>query len=203
MPDIQSDPPSTLRATLRKFSKTRHHVTSPHGKEKARKYIKKVLAESGLHVWSEYIDTLPSLRGENIVGMLAGKYTGSAEDRIVIVGAHYDTTSRTRGVDDNGSGVTALLQVAKQIGNSGRRFKNTILFVAFDFEEDTAESEHPIPFGSQYFVRNLTHHVNHTGGTIRGALVLEMLANHNTTRGIRLFIIFFGLLYLLAIAQLY
>ena len=48
--------------------------------------------------------------------MLKGKYTGTADDKIVIVGAHYDTTSRTRGVDDNGSGVTALLQVAKQIG---------------------------------------------------------------------------------------
>ena len=56
------------------------------------------------------------MRGENIVGMLKGKYTGTAEDKIVIVGAHYDTTSRTKGVDDNGSGVTALLQVAKQIG---------------------------------------------------------------------------------------
>ena len=68
-------------------------------------------------------------------------------------------------------------------GNSGRRFKYTILFVAFDFEEDTAESEHPIPFGSQYFVRNLTKHIKKTGGMVRGALVLEMLANHNTTKG--------------------
>ena len=48
--------------------------------------------------------------------MLRGKHTGTADDGIVIVGAHYDTTSRTRGVDDNGSGVTALLQAAKQIG---------------------------------------------------------------------------------------
>ena len=69
-------------------------------------------------------------------------------------------------------------------GNSGRRFKHTILFVAFDFEEDTAEAEHPIPFGSQYFVRNLTKHIKKTGGMVRGALVLEMLANHNTTKGI-------------------
>ncbi|CAB3996426.1 Hypothetical predicted protein [Paramuricea clavata] len=183
IPEIQSDPPLSLRTTLRKFSKTRHHVTNPRSKEKARKYIKKMFTKSGLHVWSEYIDTIPSIRGENIVGMLEGKYTGTADDRIVIVGAHYDTTSRTRGVDDNGSGVTALLQVAKQIGNSGCSFKNTILFVAFDFEEDTAESEYPIPFGSEYFVRNLTQHLNRTGGTIKGALVLEMLANHNTTRG--------------------
>ena len=48
--------------------------------------------------------------------MLRGRYSNTADDEIVIVGAHYDTTSRTRGVDDNGSGVTALLQAAKKIG---------------------------------------------------------------------------------------
>ncbi|XP_028399861.1 uncharacterized protein LOC114523199 [Dendronephthya gigantea] len=183
MKDIHSDSIQTLRYTLRKFSKPRHHITNPRGKERARKYIRKIFANSGLHVWSEYIDTQPYLRGENIIGMLRGKHTGTADDRIVIVGAHYDTTSRTRGVDDNGSGVTALLQAAKQIGKSGCRFKNTILFVAFDFEEDTAESEHPIPFGSQYFVQNLTEYLSQTGGTVKGAIILEMLANHNTSKG--------------------
>ena len=48
--------------------------------------------------------------------MLRGETAGTADDKIVVVGAHYDTTRKTRGVDDNGSGVTALLQVAKQIG---------------------------------------------------------------------------------------
>lgn len=50
------------------------------------------------------------------MGMLRGENAGTADDKIVIVGAHYDTTRKTRGVDDNGSGVTALLEVAKQIG---------------------------------------------------------------------------------------
>lgn len=48
--------------------------------------------------------------------MLKAKSTGTADDRIVVVGAHYDTTKNTRGVDDNGSGMTALMEVAKQIG---------------------------------------------------------------------------------------
>lgn len=69
------------------------------------------------------------------------------------------------------------------LGKSGCRFKNTILFVAFDFEEDTAESEHPIPFGSQYFVQNLTEYLSQTGGTVQGAFILEMLANHNASKG--------------------
>ena len=50
------------------------------------------------------------------MAMASGSNTATADDRIVIVGAHYDTTIRTKGVDDNGSGVTALLEIAKQIG---------------------------------------------------------------------------------------
>ena len=48
--------------------------------------------------------------------MIRSSRTGTADDQIVIVGAHYDTTQNTTGVDDNGSGATALLQVAKNIG---------------------------------------------------------------------------------------
>lgn len=66
-PDIHSDPPSSLRSILRKFSRTRHHVTSPGDKEKAREYIKKTFWESGLHVWSEYIETVP-VRSWNYCG---------------------------------------------------------------------------------------------------------------------------------------
>ena len=54
---VRSDSLSILRKTLKKFSRTRHHVTNPSGKESARHYIKRALKKSGLHVWSEYIKT--------------------------------------------------------------------------------------------------------------------------------------------------
>ena len=63
------------------------------------------------------------------------------------------------------------------------RFKHTILFVAFDFEEDTANSKFPIPSGSEHFVANLTKYLRKSGGTVKGALVLEMIANYNSSRG--------------------
>lgn len=50
--------------------------------------------------------------------MIRSNKTGTADDKIVIVGAHYDTTPNTTGIDDNGSGTTALLQVAKNVGKS-------------------------------------------------------------------------------------
>ena len=48
--------------------------------------------------------------------MIRSSRTGTAADQIVVVGAHYDTQPNTTGIDDNGSGVTALLQIAKSIG---------------------------------------------------------------------------------------
>ena len=52
------------------------------------------------------------------MGMIRSNKTGTADDKIVIIGAHYDTTPNTTGINDNGSGTTALLQVAKNLGKS-------------------------------------------------------------------------------------
>ena len=57
--------------------------------------------------------------GVNIVGQLSGRYTGSRDDRIVLIGSHYDTVHTTHGVDDNGSGMTALLQAVKLYTSPG------------------------------------------------------------------------------------
>ena len=50
------------------------------------------------------------------MGMIPGTLAGTPNDRLFLIGAHYDTVRTTlHGTDDNGSGVVALLQVAKQI----------------------------------------------------------------------------------------
>ena len=57
--------------------------------------------------------------GVNIIGQLPGRYTGSRDDKIVLIGSHYDSEDTTPGVDDNGSGMTALLQALKLYTNPG------------------------------------------------------------------------------------
>ena len=42
---------------------------------------------------------------------------------------------KTDGYNDNGSGVAAVLEVARQIVESHCRPKNTIIFATFDLEE--------------------------------------------------------------------
>ena len=54
---------------------------------------------------------------------------------MVIVGAHWDTMTETDGYNDNGSGVAAVLELARQFVESHCRPKNTIIFATFDLEE--------------------------------------------------------------------
>ncbi len=60
--------------------------------------------------------------------------TGTRDpDEIVVIGAHYDTVPGSPGANDNGSGVVALLEMARQF--AGHSFPRTIRFVAFVNEE--------------------------------------------------------------------
>ena len=73
--------------------------------------------------------------GGNIFGILPGKLWGTSKDRVVIVGAHWDTMIKTDGYNDNGSGVVAVLELARQFVESRCQPKNTIIFATFDLEE--------------------------------------------------------------------
>ena len=69
-----------------------------------------------------------TLAGVNVVAELPG------EDRHAIaIVAHHDTVNGSPGADDNGSGVAALLELARLI--AGRRFRHTVVLAAPDFEE--------------------------------------------------------------------
>lgn len=43
--------------------------------------------------------------GTNIVGIYPGANYGTPEDKILILGAHWDTVPNSDGYNDNGSGI--------------------------------------------------------------------------------------------------
>ena len=49
------------------------------------------------------------------MGVLPGQMWGSPEDRVLVVGAHWDTVTNTGGLDDNGSGMAAMLELGRVI----------------------------------------------------------------------------------------
>ena len=68
-----------------------------------------------------------------------GRHPGTVNpDQVVIIGAHYDSTSNmpwtdAPGADDNASGVAAVLEAARLM--SGYEFEKTVEFIAFSGEE--------------------------------------------------------------------
>ena len=82
------------------------------------------------------------INGENLFFSKRG-----ADDRVIVVGAHYDSVL-TRGTDDNASGVGVLLETAQRV-SAGSGYPFTIRFVLFSAEE-------PGCVGSRYYVDQLS-----------------------------------------------
>jgi Zn-dependent M28 family amino/carboxypeptidase len=70
------------------------------------------------------------VRVSNIEAALPG---ASDPATIVVVGAHYDTVPECPGANDNGTGIAAVLELARRFANQPRPY--TIRFVAFVNEE--------------------------------------------------------------------
>lgn len=112
----------------------------------------------------------------NIIGYIQGT---SADAGIIVVGAHYD--SRTDdltdanafapGADDNGSGVAAILEMARVLSTSPMRA--TIVFVLFSAEEVGRQ-------GSKAFVQDyiLVHNL-----PVIGMINLDTIGSNNDPRG--------------------
>lgn len=92
------------------------------------------------------------LNMKNILGMIPGKIT----NEYVIVGAHYDHLGKDdalandkiyNGADDNASGVSAVMQIAKAFAESGKQPLRNVIFAFWDGEEMGL-------LGSKYFTYN-------------------------------------------------
>lgn len=83
---------------------------------------------------------------KNVVAVLEGE--GPLADETIVVGAHYDhlgmggegslapwTSEIHNGADDNASGTATLLEVAREIVESGKKPQRRIVFIAFTGEE--------------------------------------------------------------------
>ncbi len=101
----------------------------------------------------------------NVVAELPG--TNVSSDRRFVVSAHYDTHALdVPGADDDASGIAGILEVARIM--SQYRFEDTVIFVAFDSEEEDY-------LGSENYVRDAWQRVDN----IVGDLQLDMIGYNN------------------------
>ncbi|HEX6288679.1 MAG TPA: M28 family metallopeptidase [Herpetosiphonaceae bacterium] len=74
---------------------------------------------------------------------------GGDPNRVIVIGAHLDSVSRGPGINDNGSGSAAILEVAKMFAQHERETRNKLRFIWFTAEELGL-------IGSTYYVNNLS-----------------------------------------------
>ena len=110
--------------------------------------------------WQVHPDSIAQLKKgvykHLLLNNILAKIEGKRADEYVIVGAHYDHLGIDptlagdciyNGADDNASGVSAVLQLAKAFLASGQQPERTIIFAFWDGEEKGL-------LGSSYFVQN-------------------------------------------------
>lgn len=177
-----------LRTTITNyFSDNRNHEVNNAYKNAAREFVLQEFKNNGLevmlHVFPEP-DISKKAIFTNVVGMLKGTNFGTKDDKIIGLGAHYDTTQNTKGVDDNGSGVAAMLEVSRQLGSEnkkGMKRKNTVMFVAFDLGEYNYIGSHIFinVFMSSWLQQNYGEAARKLSP--HGIIVLDTIMNYNTS----------------------
>ncbi len=91
---------------------------------------------------------------------------GSSPSPLLVIGAHYDTVSTTPGADDNSSGVSGLLELARILGRDG---KEKVRLVFFCNEEPPCYRTGNM--GSYWYAR----HLKRSGQPLLGMICFEMI----------------------------
>jgi Zn-dependent M28 family amino/carboxypeptidase len=128
------DTPSYLRLAVTKLSREIGYRTYQDldRLEKTVHYLSGEFTAFGYQV-SRQSFTFAGNTYQNVIAELKGR---TSPEKVLVVGAHYDTVRTTPGADDNASGVAGLLGLAKLL--AGRPPGKTVRFVAFALEEPPA-----------------------------------------------------------------
>lgn len=112
------------------------------------------------------------LKMANVLGMIPGERS----DEYVIVGAHFDHLGIDptldddqiyNGADDNASGVSAVVQIARAFAASGQKPLRNVIFAFWDGEEKGL-------LGSKHFVSHFP-----AIGQVKGYLNFDMIGRNN------------------------
>ena len=108
-------------------------------------------------------------QARNVLGVLPGR-DPNLRDRVVIIGAHYDHLGSDangdiyRGANDNASGAASLLEIARSWQQAGFVPDATVLFAAWDAEEQGL-------LGAEHYVQNPRYPLTATLGMIQMDMV--------------------------------
>ncbi|SNC64049.1 Peptidase family M28 [Hymenobacter gelipurpurascens] len=163
-------------------ARLRHHLISLTTTPEPRNY----LHEASLNQAADYIGgeltaagarrteqayTVQGRTYRNIIGSY-----GPADGPRLIIGAHYDVCGEQPGADDNGTGVAALLELARLLGQQPA-LAYRIDLVAYTLEEP--------PFFRTKSMGSYVHakQLHEAGVPVKGMVSLEMLGYYDDRKG--------------------
>ena len=134
-------------------------------------YMGRELRAAGARAVGEQPYVVQGRTYRNVLGTF-----GPADGPRLIIGAHYDVCGEQPGADDNGSGVAALLELARLLGQQPR-LPCRIELVAYTLEEP--------PFFRTPQMGSYVHAaaLKAAGVPVRGMVALEMLGYYDDRRG--------------------
>jgi hypothetical protein len=170
-----SDLVARLQQHVRAIASREHNTAKPEALEQSARYIEAALAAEGYPVRrQEY--TWDGQRVRNLEVSLSNPGQARGPDRIIIVGAHYDSAPGSPGANDNGSGAAALLELARILKTVTPR-KGTELKLVFFVNE---EPPHFMTegMGSWRHAKDL----HERGQNVEAALILETIGYYTNAR---------------------
>ena len=120
---------ANLRKHVESIASREHNFLKLAELELAARYIEAALADTGRAVATQRFRSGP-VDVRNIEVELRGDTRAS---EIIVVGAHYDSVLGAPGANDNGSGVAAVIELARLFATE--KLARTLRFVAFVNEE--------------------------------------------------------------------
>jgi len=163
-----------------------HNMDHPEALEAAALYIERQLAELGYKVERQEFDVAhPKVSKVRNIHVTIGEPAPGRPS--FVVGAHYDSAGIAPGANDNGSGVAAVLELARVLRDY--RPKNHILRLVF-FVNEERPSFGTEDMGSIRFARMLT-----AQETVAGMFSVETIGAYSDTPGTQRFPFPMGLVY--------
>ncbi len=142
-----------------------NRATGTIGYDLSRGYVRRTLAEASYFVELQRFDA-GGIPMENLIADI-----GRGGDGVIVIGAHLDSVRASPGINDNGSGLAALLAIAEALRDLPRPDR-TIRFAFWAAEEGG-------PFGSTAYVDSLDPEER---DEIVAYLNFDMIASPNAVR---------------------
>lgn len=161
---IKSDP-FRLRRHLEIICRPRDIFENRTSLQEVEEYLSETFRSWGYTVREQPF----SVKGQTLHNLIVTRQSARPVNPFII-GAHFDAVPGTPAADDNGSGVAALLEIARLLGNTPAAA--AVELVAFNAEEYGM-------LGSSYYVAELKR----KGIPIQGMVSLEMIAYTSSRKG--------------------